>query len=179
MAETASRQVWIGRGVFLGLAFGIMFVQLLPLDQRPTVFSPPDLLLTLALVWAARRPDFVPFVLIGLVFFLADLLFQRPPGLYAALVVIASEVIRGRARTLRETTIFGEAGMIAVAVIAIMFVNRAVLALVLTPQASQVQMILHILATLVAIPFVMGIAQFVFGVRRPVPGQFETKGFRP
>jgi len=68
--------------------------------------------------------------------------------------------------------------MIAIAVIVIMLVNRAVLALVLTPQASQVQTILHILATVVAIPFIMGIAQFIFGVRRPVPGQFETKGLR-
>jgi len=69
--------------------------------------------------------------------------------------------------------------MIAIAVIAIAVVNRTVLALVLTPQASQAQVILHILATLVAIPFVMGAAQFIFGVRRPVPGQFETKGLRP
>lgn len=178
MAETAGRQVWIGRGIYLGLAALVIFVQLLPLDQRPTLFSPPDILLVLTLVWAARRPDFVPFVIIGLVFFLADLLFQRPPGLFAALVVIATEIIRSRARTLREMTIFGECGMIAIAVIVIMLVNRAVLALVLTPQASQVQTILHILATVVAIPFIMGIAQFIFGVRRPVPGQFETKGLR-
>ena len=178
MVETASRQVWIGHAVYLGIAFLVIFVQLLPLDQRPTLFSPPDILLALTLVWVARRPDYVPFVLIGCVFFLADLLFQRPPGLFAALVVIASEVIRGRARTLRETTIFGEFGMIAIAVIAIALVNRAVLALVLTPQVSQVHEILHILATLGAIPFVMGAAQFVFGVRRPVPGQFETKGLR-
>lgn len=179
MAETASRQVWIGRGIYLGIVFLIIFLQLLPLDQRPTLFSAPDLLLAVSLVWVARRPDFVPFVMIGCVFFLADLLFQRPPGLFAALVVIASEIIRGRARTLRETTIFGEFGMIAIAVIGIALVNRAVLALVLTPQASQAQVILHILATLVAIPFVMGVAQFIFGVRRPVPGQFETKGLRP
>jgi len=179
MAEPASRQVWIGRGIFAGLAFVIIFLQLLPLDQRPTLFSPPDFLLTFTLVWVARRPDFVPFLLIGCVFFLADLLFQRPPGLFAALVVTASEIIRSRARTLRETTVFGEFGMIAIAVIAIAVVNRTVLALVLTPQASQAQVILHILATLVAIPFVMGAAQFIFGVRRPVPGQFETKGLRP
>lgn len=179
MTDNAGRQVWVGRGIFLGLAFAIMFIQLLPLDQRPTLLSPPDLLVVLTFVWVARRPDFVPFVMIGLVLFLADLLFQRPPGLFAALVVIASEVIRGRARTLRETTIFGEAGMIAIAIITIMLINRAVLAIVLTPQASQVQTILHILMTLVAIPFVMGAAQFIFGVRRPVPGQYETKGLRP
>lgn len=178
MAETASRQVWIGRSIYLGLVFAVIFIQLLPLDQRPTLFSPPDVLLALTLVWVARRPDFVPFVMIGFVFFLADLLFQRPPGLFAALVVIASEVIRSRARTLREMTILGEFGMIAIAVIVIALVNRAVLAMVLAPQVSQVQVILHILATLVAIPFVMGVAQFIFGVRRPVPGQFETKGLR-
>jgi len=85
MAEPASRQVWIGRGIFAGLAFVIIFLQLLPLDQRPTLFSPPDFLLAFTLVWVARRPDFVPFLLIGCVFFLADLLFQRPPGLFAAL----------------------------------------------------------------------------------------------
>lgn len=178
MAETASRQVWIGRGIYLALVFAVIFVQLLPLDQRPGLFSPPDILLALTLVWVARRPDYVPFFMIGLVFFLADLLFQRPPGLFAALVVIATEIIRSRARALRETTIFGEFGMIAIVVIVIALVNRATLALVLTPQVSQVQTILHILATLVAIPFVMGMAQFIFGVRRPGPGQFETKGLR-
>lgn len=178
MAEPVSRQVWVGRAVYLGITCLIIFVQLMPLDQRPTIFSPPDLLLVVSLVWVARRPDYVPFLVLGLVFFFADLLFQRPPGLFAALVLIGSEVIRARSRSLRETSIFGEFTMIAVVIIGITALNRAVLALSLTPQVYQVLALLHLLATLVAIPFVMGAAQYIFGVRRPVPGQVDSLGQR-
>jgi len=178
MAEAANRQVWTGRAVFLALAFGIIFIQLLPLDQRPTLFSPPDLLLAATFVWVARRPDYVPFYVVAGVFFLADLLFQRPPGLIAALVLIASEIIRSRAMTLREMPLVAEFGLIAGAVIGVAAINRATLAVVLTPQPYQVLELLHILATLVAIPFVMLAAQYIFGVRRPTPGQVDKLGQR-
>ncbi|SEV91756.1 rod shape-determining protein MreD [Cognatiyoonia koreensis] len=178
MAELAKRQVWTGRGIYLALAITIIFIQLLPLDQRPTLFSPPDFLLVLTLVWVARRPDFVPFYMIGTVFFLTDLLFQRPPGLMSALVLIASEVIRSRAQSIRDLPFLGEFGLVAFAVIAVAAVNRATLAIVLTPQPYQLLELLHILATLIAIPFVMFSAQFIFGVRRPAPGQVDSMGQR-
>jgi len=178
MAEPANRQVWVGRAIFLGLACLIIFIQLLPLDQRPSLFSPPDVLLVFTLVWVARRPDYVPFVVVGAVFFLADLLFQRPPGLMAALVLIASEIIRARVRAMRDVSLIAEFGLIAVAVIVIAAINRAVLAIVLNPIPYQVLELLHILATLVAIPFVMGAAQYIFGVRHTTPGQYENTGLR-
>lgn len=178
MAERVSRQIWASRAVFLGIAFGIIFVQLLPLDQRPTLFSPPDLLLVTTLVWIARRPEFVPFYIVGALFFLTDLLFQRPPGLMAALVLIASEVIRSRAQTMRDLPVIAEISLIAGAVVAIAAINRATLALVLTPLPYQVLELLHILATIVAIPFVMLAAQFIFGIRRPAPGEVDRMGQR-
>lgn len=178
MAEAASRHIWTARGTFLLICFGIMFIQLLPLDQRPTLMTPPDLLLVVTFVWIARRPDYVPFYVVAGVFFLADLLLQRPPGLIAALVLIASEIIRSRAVSLRDMPLAAEFGLIATAVVAIAAVNRATLAVVLTPLPYQVIELLHILATIVAIPFVMLIAHIIFGVRRPAPGQTDSRGQR-
>jgi len=88
MAETPTAEVWTGRVIYAGVMAAIIFIQLLPLDTRPDVWAAPDLMLTVTLAWTARRPDFSPLILIAGMFLLADLLFQRPPGLWTGLVII-------------------------------------------------------------------------------------------
>jgi len=87
MAELAPAKVWMNRAVFVLLAFVLVVVQLVPLDMRPVIWAMPDFLLVVTLVWVTRRPDYLPILVIAGIFLMADLPFQRPPGLFAALVV--------------------------------------------------------------------------------------------
>ena len=178
MAEAPSGQLWTGRAIFFAVLFGIIFLQLLPIDSRPDRWPFPDLMLAATFVWVARRPDFAPVLIVGVMFLLADLLFQRPPGLWAALVVIATEVLRTRARGLRDFPLLLEWMTFAGAVIALVVSYRLVLGITVSAQAPLGATLIQALFTIAIYPLVVIAARFVFGVIRPAPGEVDTYGHR-
>lgn len=199
MADTPNAQVWIGRTVFAVIALVMIFGQLLPLDMSaawardPFAAAPdpliplavtsaswagPDLLLVTALVWVARRPDLAPVLLIAAIFLLCDLLFQRPPGLWAALVLTLTEVIRSRAGDIRNMPLALEWGTVAVGIVAITVANRALLTIAVTPQAPLGLTLIQMILTILSYPLVVLAAHFLFGVSRTSPGQVNSLGHR-
>lgn len=176
MAETPSAQIWIGRTVFGGILLLIIFAQLLPLDMVPDRWAGPDLVLLVALVWVTRRPDLAPFVTIAGIFLLADLLFQRPPGLWAALVLILSETLRARAPGLRSMPLAIEWGSVATGIVGITLANRALLMVAMTPQAPLALTIIQMVMTIACYPLVVLVAHFAFGVTKTAPGQVNAWG---
>jgi penicillin-binding protein 2 len=84
------------RVLWAALIMTAMVALLLPLHPGPGRFPPPDILLLITIAWVLRRPDYVPVGLIAAAFLMADFLFMRPPGLWAALVVLATEYLRAR-----------------------------------------------------------------------------------
>lgn len=178
MAETPTAQVWIGRFVFVCIMITIIFIQLLPLDTRPDIWAAPDLMLTVALVWTARRPDFAPVVLIAALFLLADLLFQRPPGLWTGLMIIMTEIFRNRARRIRNVPLMIEWGSVAAGILAITLVYRISLTIVMTPQPPLGLTLIQMVMTIAIYPLVVAAAHFIFGVSRPAPGQTDSLGHR-
>ncbi len=176
MAERVDSGTWIKRGVFLGVAFLIIVADLVPLDMRPDAWAAPDLLLLAALAWVVRKPNYAPVLVIAAVFLLADLLFLRPPGLWAALVVILSETIRRQNREFRDMPLLVEWGTIAAGIVAITLINRLVLAIVVSPQAPLGLTLIEMIATILAYPVVVLVAHFIFGVSRVAPGEVGSKG---
>ncbi len=178
MAEQSTTQLWINRTVFLALAFIIIIFQLLPLDARPIRWPGPDILLVATLAWVARRPDYLPVIVVAAIFLTTDLLFQRPPGLWAALVVILTEAIRKRAHDIRNMPIAIEWGMIATGVVLITLANRLVLAIVMIPQTPLALTMIQMIFTILVYPLVALIARFAFGISRSAPGEIGLKGRR-
>ena len=178
MADTPKADIWTGRVVFLALALGLMFLRLLPLETLPPTWVGPDLLLAVTLVWAARRPDFLPILLIAAVFLLADLLFQRPPGLWTALVLILTEALRARARTLRGGTLSTEWLTVAAGIVVITLANRFILAMTVAPVPPLGLSMMQMALTILIYPLLAGLAAVLFGVRRPAPGAVDKLGHR-
>ncbi len=178
MAETPTMQVWTGRIVFACLAFAIIFLYLLPLDTRPDVWPVPDFILLIAVVWTARRPDYAPVTFIAILFLLADLLFQRPPGLWAGLVVILTEMLRRRSKQIRNMPLMLEWVFVAVGIVAITLAYRIALAIVVMPQAPLSLTIIQLIMTVLIYPVIVGLAHVLFGVTRPSPGQTDSLGHR-
>ncbi len=176
MAEVAGPKVWINRAVFLAVAFVLVVVQLVPLDMRPAIWAAPDLLLLVTLVWVARRPNYLPVPVIAAIFLMADLLFGRPPGLWAALVVILTEALRKRERGIRNMPLALEWGTIAFGIAAITVANRLILAIVMTPQPPLGLTLIQMISTILVYPLVALVAHFVFGISRPAPGQVDGMG---
>jgi len=178
MADTPMGQIWRGRLAFVALSFLIIFLQLLPLDARPGGWPPPDILLLIAVAWSTRRPEMAPISFIAVIFMMTDLLFQRPPGLWAGLVVIFCEILRRRARQFRNTPLLIEWVSIAIGIVAITALHRLVLAVVVSPQAPLGLTILQTGLTICLYPVIVLVAHLVFGVSRPAPGATDSLGHR-
>lgn len=177
MAERGSG-VWAYRALFLVLAAAVMFVQLLPLETAPGQFPGPDILMLLALSWVVMRPDLMPVLLIALVFFVADILFMRPLGLWTLLVVLASEFLRSRSHMLRDT-VFPFEWMLVGAVIASVFVvNTVILALFSVTQPALGLTLIGLMATILCYPLVVILAGRTFGIRKIAPSEVDRLGQR-
>ena len=159
MADVPTTRVWLGRLIFILIALGLIFIQLLPLNTQPTI-------------WAA------PTIVIAATFFTADLLFQRPPGLWSAFVVILSEIMRNRTKGIRNMPFALEWGTVSVGIIAITLLYRAVLTVVMTAQAPLGLTLIQMVMTIIFYPLVVAVAHFVFGVSRPSLGQVDSRGHR-
>lgn len=206
MDENVTRRILLGRVSFVLLALFIIFTHLIPLETVPPslggsallpieqpratagtetdqLFDPvrwiaPDLLLLVALAWVVRRPSFVPVLAIGAIFLLADMLFQRPPGLWAGLVVILSEVLRGRSRSMRTLPFWLEWGTVSAGIAAITLIDQFTLSMVLVSGAPLGLTLLQLMLTILAYPAVVFVSYAIFGVSRPAPGQVDGLGHR-
>lgn len=176
MADAPVTRLWISRAVYVGLALALMLGALLPLNTMPRLWAAPDFLLALTFAWVVRRPDILPVWLIALVLLLSDFLFGRPPGLWTALVVIGSEMLRARAPTLRNLTFPAEWITVAAVTIAMVSLNRIALAAVLVPQAGFALAMIQLTATLAAYPLVVALSHSLLGVRKIAPGGANRLG---
>ncbi len=179
MAEFADPATWARRAVFILLACIIAVAQLVPLNLEPATWAAPDLLLAMTCVWVARRPDYVPVYVVAAVFFATDLLFQRPPGLWAALVVLLTEAIRNRHRELRSMAFVAEWAFVTLGLVGITLANRVILAIVMTPQAPLGLTLMQLGGTVVIYPLLVLVALYLFGVAHPAPGDLRKMGQRP
>ncbi len=178
MAERADTRTWMNRGLFALLAFVIVVIQLVPLDMRPVGWAAPDVLLAITLAWVARQPNYLPVLVIAVLFLMTDFLFLRPPGLWTALVVVLTEVIRRQNRDFRNMPMLAEWGTIAVGIVAITLANRLILVIVMAPQAPLGLTLIEMVATIVVYPIVIVVAHYVFGVSRAARGEVGSKGQR-
>ncbi|MEL6913763.1 MAG: rod shape-determining protein MreD [Pseudomonadota bacterium] len=168
--------LWLMRGVFAVLTLVLLVVQLLPLGLLPAGWVGPDLVFAFALVWVARRPDFAPVWLLAGLFLLADLLLQRPPGLWAAMALLATEALRARAQDLRDMVFAGEWAIVAVILTGFTAAFLALWSLLVPYDIPRGLFALQMLLTLAAYPPVAGASVALFGVTKAAPGQTDALG---
>jgi len=167
-------RLWLHRLLFILVAAVILFIKILPISLPIDRWPAPDLLLAMTLVWVMRRPDYVPALIIAVVFLVGDIILQRPPGLLAAIMVGATEFIRGRLILWRDWTFPVEWLVMATMIFAIVMVNRIGLTLFFVPRPGLGAVLLQALLTAIAYPIVAGFAVFVLRIRRIVPGDIDA-----
>lgn len=189
MAERSlSGRVWFA-SVFLGFGLLLWLVRVLPLqglgDPATTPgetgltlgnFPAPDIMLALTLAWVMRRPDLLPAPLIALYFFLEDILMLRPPGLWALIVLGATEFLRRRNPTLRGLTFWVEFALIVPLLLAMVVLNRVVLAIVMVPQVPLGLSLAQFVGTVAIYPVVVACLHYGMGLRKPATGEVDELG---
>lgn len=192
MANSVDARTWVNRGAFVVLATTIMIVQLVPQSMAPTILQIPfpvgiggpwevkvifpDIMLAVTVVWVARRPKYLPVWIVALIFLICDLVFQRPPGLWAGFVVLLTESLRKRSREFRSLPFLAEWGTVALGVIVITLANRFVLAAVVTPLAPLGLTLVQMILTITVYPLVVLVAHYLFGVSKAAPGEIGSRG---
>lgn len=198
MVETRQSQRLIYITLFLAIALGVSFLRFLPVgsyglsggfdmgtDMAPPMtgltfglFPAPDLLLCLTLAWVVRRPDLLPAPLIAGYFLLEDILFLRPIGLWALIVLLTTEFLRARTPVLRGLSFWAEYLVILLILGLMFFANRAMLVIVMSDLPPLGLSLLHLLGTMVIYPVVVALSHFVFKLRKPATGEVDDLGQR-
>ncbi|MEX0312507.1 MAG: rod shape-determining protein MreD [Tateyamaria sp.] len=178
MSDPVSSRLWTMRLSFVALVFAILFFHLLPLQTATGGLIWPDLLLAFALAWSVRRPEFVPATLLAAMFLMADLLLQRPPGLWALLALIACEQMKAQSRSLRDASLATELVSAVLWIVGIGIAYRVVLAILLVEVPPLAPALIQIVVTAVAYPLVVAVTHMVMGVRKATPGDIDGKGVR-
>ncbi|MEM1234150.1 MAG: rod shape-determining protein MreD [Pseudomonadota bacterium] len=176
MGSAASSYVWGMRGAYLGTGLLLLFLQLLPLETAPRGWVGPDFLLALTFVWVARRPDLAPVTLVAAMFLLADLLLQRPPGLWAALALVATELVRLRAHDFRDMIFPAEWAIVSAYTVVFYLAFMLVWSIAMTYDISYPMLLLQALLTCLAYPLVAAASSAFLGVTKAAPGQTDAQG---
>ena len=201
MIDPNTTRRWLYRSLFAGLAVLAVFLQILPVSIEPGALSlrrialalsqlvqpaapddvppyllatwpGPDLILALVMAWGIRRPDYLPAALVGALLLMADLILQRPPGLWAALVVLALELLRARNHLWRDLPCPAEWAVISAVMTAVVIAYWLVLSLLFVRHAAIGLYLIQLLGTILTYPLVVLVSTRVLGVRSPAPGAF-------
>ncbi|MCA8881661.1 MAG: rod shape-determining protein MreD [Rhodobacteraceae bacterium] len=170
-------QVLRTAGIVL-LCAALTFAQLLPVDTAPGLVPGPDLVLAVMLAGTIRRPDLFPVWLVALVMVASDLLAMRPPGLSAALVVVATEWLRRRHRRFRGMGFGAEIAMVAILCTGLVTAQWLVLALFVVAQPPLWAELLQVPVTVAFYPLVVLLCRQVLGIRRPTAIDGYGRGAR-
>lgn len=173
--QTLTR-LWGMRLTFALVVCVILFFQLLPLETTPRKWVGPDMLLAFAFAWSVRRAEYVPCVALAGLFLLADLVLQRPPGLWALLALLGCEHLKMRARGLRDSSFASEWLTVAIVVTVVTVAYRLGLMVTFVELPSFGLSILELIMTVLFYPLVVAITHGLLGVRKAAPGDFEGTG---
>lgn len=178
MVDPLRRDVLLHRGIFVAVAVGLIFIRLMPMGGAPGSLPGPDLLMCLILAWLLRRPDYLPALLIVAVVLLEDLLLLRPPGLWAALMLVGTEFLRSRIALTRELSFVVEWLFIAALMLAMFLGYRLVLAITFLPQVAFGYALAQVLASILFYPVVVWLSHVSLGVHKPGMGEVDEMGRR-
>ena len=167
---------WGYRLLFLSIAFLFLFIRLLPLGAAPGSFPGPDIVLCLTLAWMMRRPDFLPVWLILAVVLAEDLIIMRPPGLWTALVVLATEFLRSRIALTRELSFAVEWLLASGLMIAMLLAYRLAFTLALLELPPFGFSVVQVLWSILAYPVIVLLSRLAFDLKKPATGEVDHQG---
>ncbi len=178
----ASRQLihprWKFRALYVGVAVALTVLRLLPIRTLPATIPGPDLLTCVTLAWVLRRPEYVPVVLISAVFLFEDFLLQRPPGLWALVVLMGTEFLRSREAMTREVGLMMEWAIVSVVMVAMTLAYRVAYAVAFIDEPPMALVALQLLGSILCYPMVVGLSRLAFGLRKAAPGEVDALGRR-
>lgn len=176
MADGVRNSVWLWRAIFVAVFAVLLSLRLLPLSAEPGKLPGPDLLMCLCCAWVLRRPYHLPALLIALVVLAEDMFLMRPPGLWAAVMVMGTEFLRRRAAFMRELSWLSEWMLVAATMLGMFLLNRIIMAVVVLPQPGLGLTLVEFIMTALSYPVMVFVLRHLAGLAKPATGERDSLG---
>jgi rod shape-determining protein MreD len=176
--EALRSTLWFYRVVFVVIALILLFLRLLPMGSQAGSWPGPDLLVCLTLVWVMRRPDYLPVLLIACVFLVEDMILLRPPGLWTAIMLLATEFLRSRSALTRELNFAVEWLLVAGLMVAMLLAYRVMFTISLLPQPGFGFALVQTIWSVLCYPLVVMASTLALDLRKPAMGEVDNYGRR-
>lgn len=166
MDDALVRHDWGQRLTLCLLSLLILGALIVPGNEAAGRLPGPDITLALMIAWLMRSPAAVPAILVVAITLLFDMVTMRPPGLWTALVLIATETIRNRESLWQEMTFLMEWAIVSAILTAIFVLYAGLLALFFVDQPPFGLTLVRLVATVLVYPVIVAISGPVFKIRR-------------
>lgn len=178
MDEVTKFKIWRARLLFSLACILIIFVHSVPLDLSPKNIIMPDVMLVITIAIVIRKAAFIPYWLVGSLFLIADVMLNRPMGLWAFIVLATVEVVRVNRFMFRDMFFVTEWLMVAIIIVAMYMIQQFFLAFSLAPPYPMDSLIWKMTATALSYPILVFAITRLFGIRKPSPAEFNMLGTR-
>ena len=157
---------WVQR--FFYFIFSLLLIVWLIVPQNPLkqTIPTPDFLFCLTLAIIFRRPNVLPIVLIGLVFLVTDILFNRPIGLWTAIVLITTEFARTQFWRYNDANFITTWLFVSLLIMISTFTHMIVLNIFLISQAEFWHYLIWAMLTILIYPIMFCISFLIVGFDR-------------
>jgi rod shape-determining protein MreD len=176
MSEVKHHLIWVRRLTLVFIAALIMFYHLIPFKLTPATFPSPDIMFGIICALIIRRPEIVPFWLIGIIYFGFDIFLMKPLGIWAICVLVATEAVRANRAVLRENLFPFEWFMVSLIFLATLLANRVFWVVSFIPTPSWPSLFWQFLFTVAAYPVILFVMTYILHIRKPALGTFGMKG---
>ena len=164
------------RIIFSSVIVAIMFADLFPNSTWPESVPYPDLIFCWIGAWVMRRPSRVPLPIIVALSLAGEVIFLQPPGLWTALVVAASEFLRGNVVRVRLLPFYFEWLLFSITFLVAVCLYQLIHALTFLPGPEFGRLVSHVVVTCLCYPIVVFITNGIFRIRKATPIEAEKLG---
>lgn len=178
MITDMRNSVWLYRIGFVAIALALLFLKMLPLGSVAGDWPGPDLMLCLMLAWVTQRPDHLPTGLIAVAVLAEDMILMRPPGLWTAIVVLATEFLRARSALTRELGFAAEWLLIAGLMVAMLLGYRLAFTIAFMTQPGFGFAFAQTVGSILMYPVIVWFLRVVLHLRKPAAGEVDSMGRR-
>lgn len=176
MNETKHHLNWLWQLALVLFAAGIMFYNLIPFTLVPNTLPLPDILFCVISALIIRRPEIVPFWLIGLIFFGFDIFLAKPLGVWTACVLITTEVLRANRVAFLENLFPFEWVYLSLVFFLALAINQIIFTVSFVPTPSMLTMGWEFGFTVLSYPFIVFVITYILRIKKPTLGGFSVKG---
>ena len=124
-------------------------------------FSFPNLVYCLVCAWIVRSPQWAPAPVVAVVFFSLEVIYGLPPGLWTALMLVATELLRAGTPQLGRYTFVVEWAMVSLLFTLALLLYQLALLLTFAQAMTTGAMGRYLVATALCYPLAAGIASLV------------------